>query len=69
MVRVGQHQRLDARKVLGRRELPQVGVVERLQVQQPVQALGGQPLENILADVPADAHTAHTLNERKTIDV
>lgn len=63
MVRVGQHQRLDARKVLGRRKLPQVWVVERLQVQQPVQALGGEALENVLADVPADART---LDEKKT---
>lgn len=65
MVRVGQHQRLDARKVLGRRKLSQVGVVEGLQVQQPVQALGGQPLENVLADVPADG--AHVRRREKLL--
>lgn len=51
VVGVRQHQGLHAREVAGRGELPQVGVVERLEVQQPVQARGGQPREDIVAQV------------------
>jgi len=52
VVRVRQHQRLDPGKVLGRRELSQVRVVERFQVQQSFQPFGGQLFENIFAHVP-----------------
>lgn len=54
MVRVGQHQRLDPGEMFGRRELPQVRVVERFQVQQPVQPFGGQMLEHVFPHVPVN---------------
>lgn len=37
--------------MLGRRELSQVRVVERFQVQQSLQALGGKAFKNIFAHV------------------